>query len=56
MEDPLAPGSELYWLVESRYQTDGGIKIDKKLRIDLKHLKFEALIGQSGYSIVYKGV
>lgn len=56
MDNPLAPGGELYWLAESRYQMDCGIKVDKKLRIDLKHLQFEAMIGKSGYSAVYKGV
>lgn len=56
MEDPFAPGGELCGLVDFHYQMDSGIKIDKKLRIDPKHLTFEARIGGGVYSIVYKGM
>ncbi|KAL8123836.1 serine/threonine-protein kinase STY13-like [Apium graveolens] len=55
MQDPLAPGGELYWLVQSRYQMNCGINIEETLRIDLEHLKFEAMIGKCGYSVVFKG-
>lgn len=56
MENPLAPGGELYWLVESRYQESCGIKIEKKLQINPKHLKFEARICEGVFSTVYKGM